>query len=652
MSESRSKSLNVLLAIIALFCFMGLDFVGYGSKRISGTDFLDMASEMEKVWPFLYVLIPIVQIIARALVNERKYAILSSFLMFIPIVVTFSEMGDELDRLQIGFYVYLVISIGIVITAFIIEEETSTETIHVNAATIESEKKRKEIREEYDNDRLHKVLSQPEMYNESLVEECRRELEIRNNADKIISEVENYDDDKIDEILSNQTTYSEALVFCCEKIKAKRIQLLQEEEAKKAEEERIRKQQEAEEERKRQELKAEQQRQRYTELWRKYKIHTYIAVAILFVFAIIVYLNSDGRRYSKGIAAFEERNMKEAIEWLSKVGDNYDKYSSATYMLYESHLAQKDSTAAADALVKSVKDNNWNVNPDAYKTYALHLIKGTFRPFISPASTKAAQLMSTSEDRAVRLAAAELYFKSGDYANAYKIFDSEAYGNGLFEKKASGYIGLYYLFGLNGIGKDLKKAKEYLDKASNEAPFLDYKLVFALAQISGAKKYADLQEIKTQMLRLKNEFIGAVNRNELERIVEELFDYKLEYGQELAYWGDGWRKYDYNNESNKGSYEGMSGSWNGGNGAHNGWGCFVGYNKTTKTNYVNLGKFHQCNLHGSGIIAEINYEKNSLRIWYGKNWDKGTLELENSERWTNDAIDYRCFIKFDIDLPF
>ena len=129
MSESRSKSLNVVLAIIALFCFMGLDFVGYGSKSISGTDFLDMASEMEIVWPFLYVLIPIVQIIVRALVNERKYAILSSCLMFIPIVVTFSEMGDGLDRLQIGFYVYLVISIGIVITAFIFEEETSTEII-------------------------------------------------------------------------------------------------------------------------------------------------------------------------------------------------------------------------------------------------------------------------------------------------------------------------------------------------------------------------------------------------------------------------------------------------------------------------------------------------------------------------------------------
>lgn len=658
MSESKSKGLNVLLALIALICFLSLDFITQGSKSLTGVDFLDWTKEMKQAWPLLYVAIPILQIAIRLLVVSKKnHAILCSCLMFIPIVVTFIEMDiSGSAHFDIGFYMYLIISISMVVIAFQIEEEEQTIVTAAVSVKTEEEKafarQKQEIREEYDEQRLQDIVNKPELYNESLVDECRKELEIRTQAEKIMPEVEEYDNDKIEEILSNQTTYSAALVYCCEKVMAERLRIKQEEEKRKAAEERIRKQQEAEEERKRLEKEAEEKRLRYAALWNQYKKYVFIGTAVLVVLIVIAYLNSDGRRYSKGETAFlEGGKTQEAIEWLSKVGEGYDKYSSASYMLYQLHLSKNDSAAAAKALVNTVKDNDWEVNPEAYKTYVTHLMKGTFRPYILPNGLKAAQLMKTSDGRGIRLIAAEQFFKDEKYDEAYNIFNSEAYGDNMFGKKAYGYLGLYHLFGLNGLDKDLKQAKEYLDKASNEAPFLDYKVVLALAQLPQNNRYGALNSIFSSMLRLKYEFIGAIDCAKIEEIRGELVDNRQKYCKEddWGFHGD-WYRYDYNNDTNRGSYEGMNGKWNGGQGAHNGWGCFVSFLKQSKTNYVEFGKYHQCKLQGPGVYVEMCVEKNTLKIWYGDH-DKGSL-MKNGYYWDNSSIDKECFAKHEIFLPF
>ena len=658
MSESKSKGLNVLLALIALICFLSLDFITQGSKSLTGVDFLDWTKEMKQAWPLLYVAIPILQIAIRLLVVSKKnHAILCSCLMFIPIVVTFIEMDiSGSAHFDIGFYMYLIISISMVVIAFQIEEEEQTIVTAAVSVKTEEEKafarQKQEIREEYDEQRLQDIVNKPELYNESLVDECRKELEIRTQAEKIMPEVEEYDNDKIEEILSNQTTYSAALVYCCEKVMAERLRIKQEEEKRKAAEERIRKQQEAEEERKRLEKEAEEKRLRYAALWNQYKKYVFIGTTVLVVLIVIAYLNSDGRRYSKGETAFLEGGKTlEAIEWLSKVGEGYDEYSSASYMLYQLHLSMNDSAAAAKALVNTVKDNDWEVNPEAYKTYVTHLMKGTFRPYILPNGLKAAQLMKTSSDRGIRLIAAEQFFKDEKYDEAYNIFNSEAYGDGMYGKKAYGYLGLYHLFGLNGLDKDLKQAKEYLDKASNEAPFLDYKVVLALAQLPQNNRYGALISIFSSMLRLKYEFIGAIDCAKIEEIRGELVDNRQKYCKEddWGFHGD-WYRYDYNYDTNRGSYEGMNGKWNGGQGAHNGWGCFVSYLKQSKTNYVEFGKYHQCKLQGPGVYVEMCVEKNALKIWYGDH-DKGSL-MKNGYYWDNSSIDKECFAKHEIFLPF
>lgn len=658
MSESKSKGLNVLLALIALICFLSLDFITQGSKSLTGVDFLDWTKEMEKAWPLLYVAIPILQIALRLLVvSKKEHAILCSCLMFVPIVVTFIEMDiSGSAHFDIGFYMYLIISISMVVVAFKIEEEEQTSVTAAVSVKTEEEKalarQKQEIREEYDEQRLQDVVNKPEMYNEALVDECRKELEIRANAEKIMPEVEEYDNDKIEEILSNQTTYSAALVYCCEKVMAERLHIRQEEEKRRAEEERIRKQQEAEEERKRMEKEAEEKRQRNAALWQKYKKYVFIGTAVLVVLIVIAYLNSDVRHYTKGAEAFEEGDMKKAIEWLSKVSEDYKEYSSASYMLYQSYLAQKDSTNAGRVLGRTVKDNDWEVNPEAYKTYVTHLMKGTFRPYILPNGLRAAQLMKTSSDRGVRLIAAEQFFKNEKYAEAYSIFDSEAYGDGMYGKKTYGYLGLYHLFGLNGKDKDLKQAKEYLDKASDEAPFMDYKVILAFAHLPQNNRYDAMAGIWRNMLwGRRKEFIGAIDRDKIDEIYQELSENRTKFCKEddWGFHGD-WYRYDYNNDTNRGSYEGMNGKWNGGQGAHNGWGCFVSYLKQSKTNYVEFGKYHQCKLQGPGVYVEMCVEKNTLKIWYGDH-DKGSL-MKNGYYWDNSSIDKGCFEKYEIFLPF
>lgn len=665
MSENSSKGVNArfalvvnaLLALVALFCFLGMDFIGRGEKTISGKEWLDFAEEADMFWPYLYIIVPLVQLVVRMFVKLKSDVILTTLLMFVPVIVTFVEKGESFEDLQMGFYMYLLISIGMVIVAFYInDEDTSNSASGVAVKEVKekdgSAELKKEIREEYDEQRLQDIVSNSVMYNEALVDECRKELEIRTHAEKIMPEVVGYDNDKIEEILSNYTTYSAALVYCCEKVKAERLRIYEEEEKRKAEEERIRKQQEAEEERIRLEKEAEEKRQRNAALWQKYKIYVYILACILVVLIIIAYLNSDVRRYTKGTEAFEEGNMGSAIEWLSKVSDDYKEYSSASYMLYQSYLAQNDSVNAGRVIGRTVKDNDWEVNPEAYKTYATHLLKGTFRPYILPNSLRAAQLMKTSDDRGIRLTAAELYFKNEEYASAYQIFHSEAYGDEkIYGGKAYGFMALYYLFGLNGMDKDLKKAKEYLDKAPNVAPFLDYKVIFAFAHLSEHNRYDTMAGIWSNMLwgRRKG-FIGAIDRDKIDEIYQELYENRRKYCKEddWGFHGD-WYRYNFDNDTNIGSYEGMNGRWNSERGAHNGWGCFVYFNKRNKINTVNFGKYHQLHLQGPGVWVEKCVEKNTLKMWWG-DFNKGQLNV--GAFWSNASIDKECFAKYEIDLPF
>ena len=74
-----------------------------------------------------------------------------------------------------------------------------------------------------DEAKLREIVSNPALYKASLVEACKKELQIRQEAEILIGEVEGYPDTKISEILSSPEVFSDALVYCCQKVKRERL---------------------------------------------------------------------------------------------------------------------------------------------------------------------------------------------------------------------------------------------------------------------------------------------------------------------------------------------------------------------------------------------------------------------------------------------
>ena len=102
----------------------------------------------------------------------------------------------------------------------------------------------------YTEEKLQEIIDNPAMYQPTLVEACRHELEVRNESVNFAEQVKSFDNEKIAEILSNTTLYSDALVYAVEldMMERKRIQLEKETEEREAERQRLEK--EAEEQRK------------------------------------------------------------------------------------------------------------------------------------------------------------------------------------------------------------------------------------------------------------------------------------------------------------------------------------------------------------------------------------------------------------------
>lgn len=518
---------------------------------------------------------------------------------------------------------------------------------------------------EYDRERLQEIIDNAAMYNPELVAQCKAEIDVRDNAETIMPQVKEYDDEKINAILSADAgIYSASLLYCCKKVKAERDaikarlaeeeRLRQEEEQRKeAEEERIRLEKEAEERRLKLEKEKQERKERNKALWKKYQILVYALIGLLVVLMVVLYLNSNGRRYDKGTRAFENGNTEEAIKWLGKVDKKYKNYPSAGYMLYCSHVEQGDSTAAAKSLKSAVAGLCWSACPKAYETYSTHLVKGTFAPYIQKEEAKAAMVMATSDDRATRLAAAQLYFKVGNYAKAHPIFSDEADRNHI----AKGYMGFYHLFGLDGVEKDIKLAREALKDVPYVAPFLDYIVILDIAFLSEDKRYEAIGKIKG-LLDFEDDFMGVIDPKELKPILSELLENRNKYEKknDWGYYAGDWNYYRYNKNNNEGSYLGMTGSWGNDSGAHKGWGCFVGRTGTTVNNiyfevdyyYVNFGKYHQCNLQGPGVETLLNLGENYISLDYGK-YENDSLKTGVS--WSNSSID-RQFRNLEIELPF
>lgn len=126
-----------------------------------------------------------------------------------------------------------------------------------------------EVRQ-YDDEKLHEIVSGAAMYRASLVEECRRELEIRSRSAEFTAQVRAMDNDKLHEVLASPQLYAEELIYACTLEQAERRRVWREEQAKEEEKLRLRREQEEKE-----------AAERRAALWKKNRPYLIAALAVL-----------------------------------------------------------------------------------------------------------------------------------------------------------------------------------------------------------------------------------------------------------------------------------------------------------------------------------------------------------------------------------
>lgn len=499
------------------------------------------------------------------------------------------------------------------------------------------------VRQMYNEDMMHEIISKPSFYSPPVVEACRRELEIRKEAAALMPEVQGYPDHMIYAVLASPCTYSDAVVYCCQKVQAERL----------AEQRRAEEQRKAQEQQRLLQEELEKHKRRAA-WWKKNRKYFFLAFVALVALLVTMYLHSDGRQYGKGVDEYEKGNYAEAIEWLEKVGDGYKNAANANWLLYKSYLNEGDSAKAAAALAKATKNKQWDEHPEAYQEYIRHLVNGTFAPYITVDETLAASLLETAGDRRCTEVAGELYFKNRQWGKAYSLISTNVSTSrpDALEERANAYMGALYLFGLGGVETDLQKAVMYFNKASYKKGIAEYMMMAYLANMSkkgngGTSEIEKIAEIADAIGEDNLSYMGKVFAHAAHNFYKAEQRHKKEsYG--WSSYDDGWNSYYYNNM--KGFYQGeYAGNYYTSGGAH-GWGYFT--NQLDTHHFASLGKYvhtsKNCPMNGEGV--RINYyDDGSIVASYGV-WEND--ELKEGSNWSNSSVDSYLTSSLSIQLPF
>ena len=441
MNKLVSKIINVVLALISIVCFLALDFYGFGSsKNFTGAEVMEMIEDGEEIWPVLFVIIPVIHIIIRFLTQKIAGGILCGCLMLIPVITALAQV--DVDYLQVGFYVYAVISVLMIFTPLLDLAGTPDSQTPAD--------KSNQTRTMSDS-QLQKIVDKPEMYNATLVSQCKEELDIRTNAQSMMPEVETYNNEKIDDILKNKGTYSAAIVFCCKTVKAERIR------------------KEAEEQRKEQERIAKEKDEKRKSFWAKWRWVIIGTITAVFTVVCAIYFTSNTHYNNCGINYYKNDNAEKAIKQLSKIENiNYENYLDAKYVLFDIYMTEGDTTNATQAMqdvYAAVKDReiaelntlyNPHVSREAYEACAYALMEGI--ECIEKDYVTALNLFTVINDP---ISCGVCYYHMGDYIEAFQTI--EEYDNW----RASIYKGLMYAYG-NGCTKDTYKAYKCFSQVAIE----------------------------------------------------------------------------------------------------------------------------------------------------------------------------------------
>lgn len=640
MENNTLKQVYTALAICALCVFLSAPVVTFGRLvNLNGADLLDTLARHDTtsfLWLGLFVAIPICAALTHfsdSIIARRRCA----FLMLLPVVALFFHDGNRIGmQMGIGLILYILCSIAMIVISFMNKEEVSSETPSESSSADHSTAKKEtpqaasnesnegNIRK-LDNDKLSKIIADASIYNPELVAACRQELEIRKNAGTLLPKALLMEDEQLEEILRKPQMYNPTMVYCCERVLEQRLlnrkkkQKQQEEEErirheKEEEEKRIRREKEAEEARIRHEQELKEEQERRAAVWKKRRPYMLGAAMLVLVAAVTIFLHSDMYRYSQGMRHFRKGNNEKAIEQLSRLSSpSYKNYSDAKFILYQLYLQRNDSVAAAKALSASVLGNDWQ-SDRAYIQYTDYCLDGSFAPYISRNELKAAELLRCSPQYDDRIRSGELFFKIGSYRYAYEVFKQHEESG-----VASGYLGIMHLYGLNGLGKDAKKAAQLLELAPKRLPFIIHQADLTLFLRKGytmleiIKEARDLYQLAYQSEPKNHSYADRY-------IITANLVKAIEKHSKTNYWNRGsiyWNSYSFKG----GIYEGEYTSWGNSAGGH-GWG-WCKFN----SNEIHYGHFQRIKLSGKGMAFVPIGKGYEIQVgdWKNDNLVKGRI---------------------------
>lgn len=137
-----------------------------------------------------------------------------------------------------------------------------------------------EVRQ-YDDEKLHEIVSDAAIYRASLVEECRRELEIRSKGAALMPKIEAYDDAGLREVLANPQMYSDEVLYCCQKVDAERRRIVRERQEREAELARLQREQEKKAAAERRAKEIAEARLKRAAAWKKWRPYVFASIAVL-----------------------------------------------------------------------------------------------------------------------------------------------------------------------------------------------------------------------------------------------------------------------------------------------------------------------------------------------------------------------------------
>ena len=286
MGNQTSTIVTIVAAVLFILTFLYLPVVqysGYASISITGIQVMEIYSHGgdAPAWLILFVSVPVFVAAIRWAISvsseaTKIAAIANSFLMLIPFIMLFKEGHENLGP---AIIICFLLAIGIIVSAFMTDPNPGTDNGRQAQAGHGNSRQPQQVnvRKQYDEAKLREIVSNPALYKASLVEDCQKELAIRESSVGFMEEVRNYPDDKIEQILASPDTYSEVIIFCCQKVHAERLAEQRKAEASKREED---KQRLIQEKKEREEKRAA--------WWKKNWIYVSLAVILLLCLIITI----------------------------------------------------------------------------------------------------------------------------------------------------------------------------------------------------------------------------------------------------------------------------------------------------------------------------------------------------------------------------